>query len=102
MTTWHPLFPADELEEGMPLAHTCAGKRLALFRVGDAVFATDELCTHGQVSLCDGWQEGAMIECPLHQGQFDVRDGKPLCAPATEPLHTYATRVLNGAIEVSL
>jgi naphthalene 1,2-dioxygenase ferredoxin component len=102
VSTWHPLFPADELEEGMPRAHACEGKRLAFFRVGEAVFATDELCTHGQVSLCEGWQEGTMIECPLHQGQFDVRDGKPLCAPATLALQTYPTRVTNGAVEVQL
>jgi len=36
----------------------------------------------------DGFLDGHEIECPLHQGKFDVRDGKPTCAPVTEALRS--------------
>jgi len=40
--------------------------------------------------LSDGFVEDGKVECPLHQGQFDIRSGKALRAPATEDLRTYA------------
>jgi naphthalene 1,2-dioxygenase ferredoxin component len=100
--SWHPIFKAEDLEEGMPRAVVCEGKRIALFRVGEEVHATAELCTHAAVSLCDGWQEGAEIECPLHQARFDVRSGAALCAPATQALVLYPAREREGQIEIEL
>jgi naphthalene 1,2-dioxygenase ferredoxin component len=41
------------------------------------------LCNHGSADLCDGYFDGHVIECPLHQGAFDVPDGRPVAAPAT-------------------
>ncbi|MGO8916026.1 MAG: bifunctional 3-phenylpropionate/cinnamic acid dioxygenase ferredoxin subunit [Stellaceae bacterium] len=66
---------------------------IAIFNVDGAYYATDDTCTHGQASLCDGLLEGTTIECPFHTGTFDVATGKPLAYPATEPLNTYAVRV---------
>ncbi|OJT96972.1 MAG: naphthalene 1,2-dioxygenase, partial [Acidovorax sp. 65-7] len=62
---------------------------IALYKVDGSVFATDNICTHGHARLCDGFLDGHEIECPLHQGKFDVRNGSPTCAPVTEPLKCY-------------
>ena len=70
-----------------------AGRDIAIYSVGDSVYATDNLCTHGQARLCDGFLDGHTIECPLHQGKFDVRDGKPLCEPVIEPVRSYRVKV---------
>jgi len=70
-----------------------AGKDVAIYAVGDSVYATDNVCTHGQARLCDGFLDGHEIECPLHQGKFDVRDGKPLCSPVSDPLRTYPVKI---------
>ena len=75
---------------------------IALFRIGDAVYATDNLCTHGHARLCDGFIEGHEIECPLHQGRFDLRSGQPTCAPATEPIKTYPVRIEGGRVFLSI
>ena len=64
--------PADDV-----IGVAVAGRDIAIYTVGDAVYATDNLCTHGHARLCDGFLDGHEIECPLHQGKFDVRDGKP-------------------------
>lgn len=69
------------------------GKEIALYGVDGEVFATDNICTHGHARLCDGFLEGHEIECPLHQGRFDIRNGSALCAPLTEPLKSYPVKI---------
>jgi naphthalene 1,2-dioxygenase ferredoxin component len=64
------------------------------------VYATENICTHGQARLSDGFLEGCEIECPLHQGKFDVRDGKALCEPVTDALRSYAVKVEGGRVFV--
>src|SRR5947209_15598753 len=68
------------------------GSPVALYRLSNEVFATSGICTHALALLSDGFVEDGKIECPLHQGQFDIRSGKALCAPATEDLRTYAVK----------
>ena len=67
-------------------------KRIALFQVEGEVYAIDDVCTHGDASLCEGFLEGHEIECPRHQGRFDVRTGAATCAPANEPVDAYPVR----------
>jgi naphthalene 1,2-dioxygenase system ferredoxin subunit len=75
---------------------------IALYRVGDEFFATDNICTHAHAYLTDGFQEGCTIECPLHAGCFDIRTGKALTAPVTEDIRTYPVRVEGEDILVNL
>ncbi len=50
--------------------------------------------------LCDGWLEGFEIECPLHQGRFDIRTGKALCAPLVQDVRVYPLKIENGRVFV--
>ena len=75
---------------------------IALYGVEGEVYATDNVCTHGHARLCDGFLEGHEIECPLHQGRFDVRSGLPTCEPAAQPIRVYATRIDNGRVWIEL
>ena len=68
------------------------GITIALYRLGDEIFATHGICTHALAFLSDGWVEDGKIECPLHQGQFDIRTGKALCSPVTEDLRVYPVK----------
>jgi naphthalene 1,2-dioxygenase system ferredoxin subunit len=90
---WIEVLSADQLPIDDVVGVETAGKEIAIYTVGDRIYATDNICSHGQARLCDGFLEGHAIECPLHQGKFDVRDGKPICEPAFEPLRTYAVKV---------
>lgn len=78
------------------------GRDIALYAVGGALHATDNRCTHGAARLCDGFLEGHVIECPLHQGRFDVRDGQPLGEPLEAPLRTYPVRIERGRVQIGL
>jgi naphthalene 1,2-dioxygenase system ferredoxin subunit len=52
--------------------------------------------------LSDGFLEGTVIECPFHQGRFDICTGKALCAPLTEDIRVYPVRIENKRIWVKL
>lgn len=75
-------------------------RELAFYGVDGTVYATDNICTHGHARLCDGFLEGHEIECPLHQGKFDVRTGNALCAPLIEGIKSYPIKVEDGKVFV--
>lgn len=78
------------------------GRQIALYSVDGDVYATDNICTHGHARLCEGFLEGHEIECPLHQGKFDVRTGQPTCAPATEPLRSSPVKIEGGRVWLAI
>jgi naphthalene 1,2-dioxygenase system ferredoxin subunit len=99
---WIDALPAAELPTDDVIGVVVAGRDIAIYTVGDAVYATDNTCTHGQARLCDGFLDGHEIECPLHQGTFDVRDGRPTCAPVTEALRSYPVRIGGARVLLKL
>ncbi|MEK8052762.1 non-heme iron oxygenase ferredoxin subunit [Ideonella sp. DXS22W] len=101
-TNWVDALAADDLPDDDVLGVAVAGRDIAIYTVGEGVYATDNLCTHGNARLCDGFLEGHEIECPLHQGRFDVRDGRPTCAPVTEALRRYPVRIAGGRVFVGI
>jgi nitrite reductase/ring-hydroxylating ferredoxin subunit len=90
------------LDPDQPLAVTVDGTTVALYLVDGEVFATQNVCTHQFALLSDGYLEDGCIECPLHQGKFDVRTGAALCAPATAPLTTYRVHVEGDDVLIDL
>ena len=95
---WVDALSADDLPSDDVKGVVIAGRDIAIYTVGDEVYATDNLCTHGNARLCDGFLDGHEIECPLHQGKFDVRTGQPACEPVTEALRRYPVRVEGGRV----
>jgi len=85
-----------------PLAVSAVGEQIALYLVEGSIYATQNVCTHQFALLTEGYLEGGCIECPLHQGKFDVRTGAALCAPATAPLKTYRVHVEGDDVMVDL
>ncbi len=74
------------------------GRVLAVYRVDSAVYATDDLCSHGDASLADGEIEDGKIVCPYHLGSFCIRTGEPTGAPCSVPIRTYQVTELAGDI----
>lgn len=92
----------DEIQEDEPFGIELMDTQIALFRIGDDVFATDNVCPHQYALLSDGYLEDGCIECPLHQARFDVRTGAALCGPVERGLRTFAVRVEDGQVRVAL
>jgi len=75
---------------------------LALFNVQGRYHATSDVCTHALAYLSQGYVEGGIVECPLHQGRFDIATGRALSPPATKNLAVYPVKVEGGRILVGL
>jgi nitrite reductase/ring-hydroxylating ferredoxin subunit len=90
---WQRVASISEIDADGVLGVDVDGSSVALYRLGNEVFATAGICTHALAMLSDGFVEDGKIECQLHQGQFDIRSGKALCAPVTEDLRTYAVKL---------
>jgi len=99
---WTDATAFDDVPDDDVTSVQLDGRDIALYKVEGSVFATDNTCTHGHARLCDGFLEGHEIECPLHQGKFDVRDGSPTCAPVTEALRCYPVRIEDGRVFLQL
>jgi naphthalene 1,2-dioxygenase ferredoxin component len=103
MTThWIDAAAQDDIPQDDVIAVTAGGREVALYGVDGEVYATDNVCTHGQARLCEGFLEGHEIECPLHQGKFDVRTGAPTCAPVTEAIRSYPVKIEGGRVWLAL
>lgn len=99
---WTDACALDDIPDGDVIGAVVEGRPLALYRVGDEVYATAAQCTHGAAQMCDGFLEGHEIECPLHQGRFDIRTGKALNEPLTEDIQTFPARCADGRVLVAL
>lgn len=99
-----PVLALDALEPNVPHRVDVDGVPVCLVRTGDdTVKAIHDTCSHQEWSLADGgavWGDG--VECSLHGSTFDLDTGAPSSLPATRPVPTFATRVVDGAVEVDV
>ena len=89
---WRKVAAVDELRDGGVIGVDIEGTTIALYRLGEDIYATDGICTHALALLADGFVDGDTIECPLHQAVFDIRTGEVVSGPATEGLNVYSVK----------
>ncbi|WP_299669291.1 non-heme iron oxygenase ferredoxin subunit [uncultured Ruegeria sp.] len=99
---WRDVIEISKLEENWVTRVAIGPRLIAVYDTPSGVYASLALCNHGGADLCDGYFDGHVIECPLHQGAFDVRDGKPVSAPATRAMRVFETRVQDGMVQVRM
>ncbi|CAG9263092.1 non-heme iron oxygenase ferredoxin subunit [Paraburkholderia caribensis] len=95
---WTKVCVASELTQDMPMAVSWEGVAVCIYRIGEKVFATADTCSHGNASLADGDIIGYEIECPFHQGRFDVRTGAATLLPCRLSIATFNALEKDGAI----
>ncbi len=75
----------------------------AIYRTAaGTVHATDGMCTHGNTHLADGMVSGTLVECPKHNGRFDVISGQPRRLPVCIALRTHGVRDTGGRIQMQV
>ena len=92
---------ADVLEDEA-LGVTVGAQSVAVARHGEELFALQDLCSHAAVALSEGEVADCTVECWLHGSRFDLRTGKPVNLPATEPVQTYPTTIEGDTVLVDL
>lgn len=94
----------DELPPGQGVRRVLGdtSDAVALFRTDNGIFAIADTCSHAEASLSDGYVEAGQVECPLHFALFDLSTGVPCSLPATAPVRTYPTTVVDGRVFVDV
>jgi 3-phenylpropionate/trans-cinnamate dioxygenase ferredoxin component len=76
--------------------------RIAVFRIGDDLYAVGDRCSHAEASLSEGEVFDLTVECPRHGSEFDLETGDPGSLPATRPVPVYTLEVVDGEVFVLL
>ncbi|MGQ7791196.1 non-heme iron oxygenase ferredoxin subunit [Faunimonas sp. B44] len=96
------LCSLDAVDEDEPYRAEIGGAAFAVFKVGEAIYVTDDLCSHGPGSLSEGYVVDCQVECPFHQGRFDLRTGLPTQPPCEIPIRTWTAVIEDGAIFIDV
>jgi nitrite reductase/ring-hydroxylating ferredoxin subunit len=86
--------PEDEpLRVDLPDGHV-----VAVYLWEGKFYCTDDLCSHGEASLAEGYVENGEIVCPFHMGSFCIQTGEARAAPCSEPIKAYAVTEKDGEL----
>jgi nitrite reductase/ring-hydroxylating ferredoxin subunit len=102
MAQWIRVCNAAQLADDGMTAVSVAGKHLIVYGTSGQYFVTDRRCTHQGADLLRGYFDGDVIECPVHQGRFNVRTGCALSAPASTALRTYPVKITDNDVYVEI
>lgn len=92
--TWFALCGTADLDVDDVARVNLGDRTFALYRLKEGFFVTDGICTHSRrVHLAGGLVINGLIECPKHNGRFEIASGKAVRAPVCEALGTHETRV---------
>ena len=84
-----------EVPDDSMIGVTAGGEEIVLVKIGDDYFALDDWCTHAGGMLHEGalYPDAFEVECPIHEGMYDVRTGEVTMPPTEQDVATYAVRV---------
>jgi nitrite reductase/ring-hydroxylating ferredoxin subunit len=99
---WWDAGPLERLTARGKLEMELADRALLLLAVGGGVRAVAAICPHHAAWLIDGAVGETFIDCPRHQGRFDLTTGAKLRGPECPSLPVYPARVREGRVEVQL
>lgn len=97
-----PLAKTQEIPIGQFKPVEIKGRQILICHIAEGFYAVDDVCTHDDGPLADGWLEGKAIECPRHGARFDVTDGKVLCLPAAMAIKSYPVQVEGDTVKVDV
>ncbi len=89
MANWVRIASIDHCPPGSATQWVAGDQIVALFNVAGRLYALDGICPHQGGPLGQGQLDGAVVTCPWHGWQFDVRTGhhqvnESLCHPRLE------------------
>lgn len=103
----HVCKDSDVAEGAMRLVKA-NGQEIVVTRVGGALHAFQNRCTHKGGALCEGALNGKAVTCPLHGAEFDVTSGKVVNVPfppqygTATALKTFSVKSEHGAVLVDM
>ncbi|MCA8951296.1 MAG: Rieske (2Fe-2S) protein [Planctomycetes bacterium] len=101
MSAWIDVGAPAELEFRPGATVVAAGRRIALFRVGDGYRALDNPCPHAGAALADGTLLDGKVACFLHCWEFDLETGACDVGPEWN-VRVYPVRERDGRLEIEV
>lgn len=94
----------SDLPQGHPMRFDPEGVPVVATRLGDEVFALDDVCSHAHFLLSEGevWEKDRTIECPKHGALFSLVTGDAVTMPATRPVASYPIQIRDGDVLITL
>lgn len=99
---WVVACQVDDIDEEDVVRFDHEGATFAVYRLAKGFHASDGFCTHEQAHLADGFVVNGEIECPLHQGRFDIVTGQPKSPPVCIKLRTHPVRVDGDRVMIGI
>ncbi|MDJ1371122.1 non-heme iron oxygenase ferredoxin subunit [Gulosibacter molinativorax] len=85
---------ASDVQVNTPVRLELGDQVIAVVRdSAGEVFAIGDRCTHGDISLSEGFVEDDTLECWAHGSQFSLRTGWPKSLPAFEPVPVFDVKI---------
>jgi nitrite reductase/ring-hydroxylating ferredoxin subunit len=101
MEDWHAV-DVSGLAPGETRAIEISGRSVLVCNALGAFYALENRCPHVATPLTGARLRGSVLECPLHGGKLDVRDGRPCAQPIRKPATTFEVRAAETGIEIRL
>jgi 3-phenylpropionate/trans-cinnamate dioxygenase ferredoxin component len=102
LKNWHFVSETDNIEVEDIIRFDHQENTYCIYRLEDGYYATDGICTHEAVHLEEGLVMDGEIECPMHQGIFNIKTGEAISPPACDNLKTYPVKVEDKKIYIDL
>jgi len=91
----------DDVSPAQALRVVVDGVAIAVVKdSAGTIHAIGDTCTHGDISLSEGFVEDDTLECWAHGSKFELTTGKPLTLPAYEPVPVFSVSVIDGEVYV--
>lgn len=92
------IIGTDELQSGERRSVFVDDIPALVIRIGADYFVVEDVCSHDGQPLTNGLIQDCSIICPRHAARFDLKSGKALCMPATDPIRVFRTEIRDGAV----
>lgn len=89
----------DDIRAGKAIRVKLGEQAIAIVKTKSGeIKAIDDKCSHGEISLSEGFVEGNTIECWAHGAKFSLDTGEALTLPAFEPVSVYPVLIEDDTI----
>jgi len=91
----------DDVSPAQALRVVVDGVAIAVVKdSAGTIHAIGDTCTHGDISLSEGFVEDDSLECWAHGSKFELTTGTPKTLPAYEPVPVFRVTVVDGDVYV--
>ncbi len=89
----------EDIKPGKAIRVKIGDEAIAVVRTkAGEIKALNDKCSHGEISLSEGFIDNETIECWAHGAKFSLTTGEALTLPAFEPVAVYEVIIDNGDI----